>query len=343
LIAWVNLDRWTATAIWKQKDERQISVKEGQNPPWRHHYIPEFYLRQWTSEKGQLTQFSKPYLDKVVAKRVYPRQTGFQDRLNDLEGLPEAERHQLETHFYSPVDSAAASVLHALKVGRRELAQKERIAWARFITSLILRNPENIKAAIAKLSRTILEVAHAEEKRYRRVRKLGDPPTFKDLMASLDLSADLTRSAKSAVASVANDSLVVRSLVNMTWGVISMPFDVPALLTSDRPCSILNGMNHPECQVLLPLTPKLVFYAVHSKEKAFEMSLVPNRQVFEQINDVVVSQAIKFVYGTSEAPLQYVQQNMGTAPAAPVAGRMVSKKQRKREKRELNQSISRVG
>jgi hypothetical protein len=314
-----------------RNDERHISVKEEQNPPRRHHYIPEFYLKQWTNGNGKLTQFSKPYLDTVVAKRVYPKQTGFEYRLNDLDGLPEAGRHQLETHFYSPVDSAAALVLHALKLGQRDFSQKERIAWARFITSIILRNPENIKAAIAKLQGAVLDVAPAEEKRYRQRRKLGDPLTFRELIASLDLSADLTRSAKKAIASVANDSLIVNALVNMNWGVISMPFSIPALLTSDRPCSILNGIKHPDCQVLLPLTPKIIFYAVHGKEKDFEINLVAPTQLADQINGLVVSQAIKFVYCTNEISLQYVQQNMGTVQAAPIAGRMLSIKQRKRE------------
>jgi hypothetical protein len=37
-------------------------VSGKQNPPWRHHYIPEFYLKRWASGKqGELVQFSKPY------------------------------------------------------------------------------------------------------------------------------------------------------------------------------------------------------------------------------------------------------------------------------------------
>jgi hypothetical protein len=76
-----------------------------QNSFWRHHYIPEFYLRQWAAKNGQLVEYSKPWGDIVKPKRVYPRQTGFEDRLNELSGLPEDTRQHLEKHFYSPVDN----------------------------------------------------------------------------------------------------------------------------------------------------------------------------------------------------------------------------------------------
>ncbi len=125
-----------------------------QNPPCRHHYIPEFYLKQWADKegRGQLVEYSKPWRDIVKPKRVYPKQTGFEDRLNELAGLPEDVRQRLETQFYSPVDSAAATVLKALKEGQRKFNDREREAWSRFLTSLIVRNPENIRAATARLN-----------------------------------------------------------------------------------------------------------------------------------------------------------------------------------------------
>jgi hypothetical protein len=304
-----------------------------QNPSWRHHYIPEFYLKQWAADDGRLVEFSKPWGDIVKPKRVYPRQTGFEDRLNELAGLPESERQRLETHFYSPVDSAAASVLHALKGGRLEFNKRERRAWTRFLTSLILRNPENIRAATDRIRNTFAMRDPGIEQRYQALRAPDDPETFSEFSSKVDLSDDFARTAKEAMTIVIEDGLVVNHISHMQWGVIQLPFGAPPLLTSDRPMFITKPLPDPECEVLMPLGPKFLFFAVNNKEFAHKFATLSPSEVATASNDIVVCRAQKYVYAMSDRHLAYVQANMGTAEEVPIAAAQFSRSERRRRAR----------
>jgi hypothetical protein len=304
-----------------------------QNPSRRHHYIPEFYLKQWTGKDGLLVQYSKPWENRVKPKRVYPRQTGFEDRLNELDGLPEHARQRLETHFYSPVDSAAASVLHALKAGQHAFSRRERLAWTRFMTSLIVRNPENVRAAIARLTENIDKVDKETERLYQAKRAPDAPETFKEYIQQVDLKDDLSRAAKEAIASVVDNGLVVKHIADMHWGALTLSFDAPPLLTSDRPLFIFKGLSDPDCQVLMPLGPKVVFYAVNHIEIAHSFSFLSPFEVANGINDVVVRRAEKYVYAMSDRHSAYVQANMGISQESPIAAMRHPRAERRRRKR----------
>ena len=52
----------------------------------KHHYIPVFYLRQWTGADGRLCEFSKPY-DRVKPRRVNPDGTAYVRGLNTVPGM----------------------------------------------------------------------------------------------------------------------------------------------------------------------------------------------------------------------------------------------------------------
>jgi hypothetical protein len=260
-----------------------------QNSPWRHHYIPEFYLKQWAGKKGQLVEYSKPWGDVVKPKRVYPRQTGFEDRLNELNGLPNNTRQHFEKYFYSPVDSAAASVLNALTAGRREFALGDRLAWARFMISLVVRNPENIKAATARLSENIRN--DAAERGYQAARRPADPNTLKEYIEQADLTDEFSRSAKQVVASIVENGLVVNHISHMQWGALTLPFDAPQILTSDRPLFMTCGLMDPSCQVLMPLGPKVVFYAVNHIDIARSFGALLPDEIAATVNNNVVRRA----------------------------------------------------
>jgi hypothetical protein len=42
----------------------------------KHHYIPEFYLKQWAGPDGRLCEFSRPY-KRVLPRMTHPGGTGF--------------------------------------------------------------------------------------------------------------------------------------------------------------------------------------------------------------------------------------------------------------------------
>lgn len=306
-----------------------------QNPSWRHHYIPVFYLKQWTGSDGRLVQYSRPFRDIVARNRVSPKQTGFEDRLNELADLPEPDRQRLETHFYSPVDSSAALVMHALQAGRTEFNQRERLGWSRFLTSLIVRNPENVQAATVRLTELVSQGDTGSEQRYQAARRPNDPATYSEYVQQAALRGELSSSAKQVVASVINNGVLVNQLMNMQWGVLTLPFDAPPLLTSDRPIAMYNQLFNPACEILLPLGPKVLFYAVNDPELARSFGALQADQVASTMNEVVVRRAEKYVYAMSDRHLDYVRTNMGIAKIPPVAATRPSRAERRRHKRLL--------
>jgi len=42
-------------------------MKEGE----KHHYIPQFYLKQWTGVDRRLCEYSRPY-DRLKTRRRFP-------------------------------------------------------------------------------------------------------------------------------------------------------------------------------------------------------------------------------------------------------------------------------
>src|SRR4051812_3536649 len=120
--------------------------------PNRHHYIPVFYLRQWTGDDGRLCQYStpqRPPARKVVkAKRKFPAATGYIDGLYTIPGLAPDEAQFVEAQFMKMVDDWAAKALQTLLQPHprtRDLPRREHVGWARFVYSLILRNPEQLQ------------------------------------------------------------------------------------------------------------------------------------------------------------------------------------------------------
>ena len=153
------------------------------NPPNKHHYLPEFYLKNWCLEDDKVCQFSQPFQGITRERRVYPAETGFQKRLYSLREFPEEVAHQVESQFFSLVDSEAAVALKVMTSGSLSLTPRQRSAWTRFLMSLLLRMPEDIENFRLEAARRFIETSNEDENRYLAVRKDGDPETLSELMA----------------------------------------------------------------------------------------------------------------------------------------------------------------
>jgi len=73
-------------------------------------------------------------------------QTGGEDGLYELKGLPPEEAQRIETAFMKPLDTLANDALVMLESDdpRIRLDPKYRSAWSRFLMSLMMRMPTDI-------------------------------------------------------------------------------------------------------------------------------------------------------------------------------------------------------
>jgi hypothetical protein len=260
---------------------------------------------------------------------VAPRATGFVDSQKELAGLPLELAQRLETHFYRPVDTKASLVLDALEAGRSDFDSYERSAWSRFIMSLLFRNPDNVRAARARLAEDMLDIDSEAERRYRRERRSHDPPTFREYMKLPESREAVDRAAMKIMADSADSKRIGEHVINMQWGTMVMPWAVPALMTSDRPVFIVNGLRHPECEILMPIGPKRIFYAVNDAELVKKALLLHPRDLVAHMNEVVVRRAVKYVYAMNHNPLAYVQANMSKSPEPTYAQRSTAVRDRR--------------
>jgi hypothetical protein len=144
----------------------------------RHHYIPIFYLKQWSGEDGRICEFSKPH-DLVKPRKVHPSGTAYMDGLNTIHGLPREEEQYLENVFYKAADDDAARALRILLAPPpRTMTVKERSGWSRFIISLMLRNPEAVEKHTKVAVELFRESLPRIEELYARERRPEDPLTY---------------------------------------------------------------------------------------------------------------------------------------------------------------------
>jgi hypothetical protein len=113
------------------------------NLPRKHHYNPQFALRRWVGSDGRLCAMRR--INGVVTpRRRQPSRTGMLRDLYRIEGVAEESSQDLEIKFMSPLDNVAAVVLDRLITGK-PLDPEQRLAWARYLLSMLFRNPDTSK------------------------------------------------------------------------------------------------------------------------------------------------------------------------------------------------------
>lgn len=280
--------------------------------PKKHHYIPIFYLKQWaTGRDGRLCEYSKPYRDIVKPKRVHPSGTGYVDRLYELQGLESELAQRLESEFMAPIDGFASEIVKGYFLDRNHFSSaRQRTSWSMFIISLIMRNPEEIALAKNFYVKSWNNPTEERKQSYLQRRGPGMPATLVEFLETCDPVA-IERSSLENLAQMIENPVVANHISGMLWGILSFPLGNHALLTSDRPVIMSNGLNKPDSHIILPISPSRAFYAVTTEKTQNFLAETRPTELIERINRTVTAQAVKYVYSTSDIQLKYIQKHMG--------------------------------
>jgi hypothetical protein len=277
----------------------------------KHHYIPVFYLKQWTGQDGRLCEFSKPY-DRVKAQRVHPDATAFVHGLNTIEGLPAGQEQYLEDVFFKIADNFAARALRILLSEKTwHFSPKERSGWSRFIVSLMLRNPESMQKHREVAVALFKEALPRIELEYAKDRKPTDPPTYLEY-AQQQAPNPAGRTIAVLFQNLIDNAELGNYINQMRWMVLRDGSPRYRLLTSDRPIVITNGIKHFNSQILLPISPYHLFVATNNDEtEKFIADVWGRGEVIPQINERVACQSRKYVYADDHAQLNFVSKRLG--------------------------------
>ncbi len=202
----------------------------------RHHYIPVFYLKRWCSgDDTKICEYSRPH-KAIHDRRIYPVQTGFQDRLYEKKGVPKIIAQQVEDDFMKSVDTLASDALLLIETGdaKVDTDAKYRSAWSLFLMSLMTRMPEDVAALAGILDDDWERDLPRFRQEYADKKKPDDPPTLEEFIEQKDPD-HMARWTMNVLPEVMDHAAIGQSLNAMRWSVVTMAADAPPLLSSDRP------------------------------------------------------------------------------------------------------------
>lgn len=284
------------------------------NPSVKHHYIPAFYLKRWTSSNRKLVEFSRPQHGLII-KNTTPENTGFERRLYEMRGFSPELAQQVEEKFFKPVDTKASEALELLeKFGHTaQWTDESRSAWSRFMISLLLRCPEDIQTFREWWYEDFTSTNDELEEQYRIARNNSHPLTFSEFLEQQPVSVK-ERYQFEILNSLIDHKGVVSDFNNMHWRVLKITESAPRLLTSDRPVIRTNGLMNKGDHLVLPLSPNLLFIGSYDKD-VFSGILRANQiKLAKLINQYIVESAVRFVYSSDELQKRFIHNRFGRTP-----------------------------
>ncbi|MET4072599.1 hypothetical protein ABID58_007428 [Bradyrhizobium sp. S3.2.6] len=274
--------------------------------PTRHHYIPVFYLKQWAGGDGRLCEYSRPYRETKV-KRKHPAATAYVDNLYAVPSLPMEQTQFVEKQFMQTVDSGAAEAMTAMLKQTEPAADNEPdwmriIYWARFIYSLSLRNPEQIRVVQRSLDEGSFSVATATKEEIQRANETKSKIRVRKLAAPAQFLLPNLINSEPAIRAIAD---------NMMWFTYHVGVAKHSVLTSDRPVIMTKGLDGPNAHLAMPISPTAIFFAVRSERSLKRIKAMDADELIAKVNTGVALQAIKYVYGIDDSQLRFVEERLG--------------------------------
>ncbi|PTV70220.1 DUF4238 domain-containing protein [Agrobacterium pusense] len=284
------------------------------NPPIKHHYIPAFYLRRW-AVAGKVIQFMKVPSGEIKPLSRAPEATGFENRLYEMKGHDPTLAQRFEELYFKPLDTKAAESLELL-YRHGHLAPwtpETRSDWTRFMLSLLLRCPEDIKMFRDWWTEDFGRTDPETEAKYRQQRQPGAPETFSEF-----LIGQPERVREAAMFTMLNTLLEGESVgthINqMHWRVLQTPASAPLLLTSDRPVIRTNGLDSAGSHIALPIGPRFLFIASHDTQFLQGLLKANQMELVKECNRQVVGSAVRFVFASDERQKSFIQKWFGKQP-----------------------------
>ena len=282
------------------------------NAPRKHHYIPIFYLKQWSQADGKIFEYKK-LERKIAERRTHPSGTGYRTELYHIKGLPSNQPQDVEIKFMRPVDTKANDALKKiLNDDGKPWDHKMRSAWARFIMSLIYRNPESVEDFNAKLVDEWNTALQDIKSDYDEKKTKDDPATFDEFRAQLEPEAPY-KSASNLLKGMIDNPRIGQTIFDMHWSRIELSDSRISLLTSDRPLEYPIGLGNPNAFITLPIGPKNIFLAARDPNFANRIANNNHTDTAKRMNLHVVRQARLFVWGDSNKQQSFITKHMSKA------------------------------
>jgi hypothetical protein len=157
----------------------------------------------------------------------------------------------------------------------------------------MLRSPEYVARMAAEVADFFNPTATELNDRYRQVRRPEDPETYEEYIALTGHPAG--RASAIAMRTIIDSPRMGGHLNQMRWSTVTFKNPKHALLTSDRPIIMTNGLVKSRDHLAIPIGPLALFVATNTEESDSIIRNINPRELMQQVNDRVASQARRFV------------------------------------------------
>jgi hypothetical protein len=280
------------------------------NAPRDHHFIPAFALARWAVNGGDLVEYVIKH-QKLIAKPVGPKATGFVRDLYAFPELPPEHAQHLESVFFNYADDKAARALDLHITGRSAWNPELLSAWSRYVLGIHLRHPDVMPELRAGAGSIWDQSGVAYQEHYEQVRQPGDPDTMDEWLATRD---PLTRSKMqlNTIIKILDNEIVGTHLNGMRWAVLDVSNSSFRFLISDRPVEI-HRLKEPSGFASIPVSPTKLFVAANQQQTIQNLGNLPPGEIAQHVNLFVVSRARKFVWASDESQSDFIGQRMSKA------------------------------
>lgn len=273
--------------------------------PRIHHYIPQFYLNNWTDCDGQLVvyrlerPFRAPF--RCAPKNVCAERDLYTNRAMQAHTV---EAQSTESKFFADIDNRAASALYFL-LNRKPLEPQVRDDWARFLMSLFHRQPMEVGSLRAKALlewQSIVAGTHREapQPHMQAVTLYKDDFTRSFAYDAEDL-------ALKTLESVIDSERIGNVLVKMNWSLYTLAEHAPSFLTADIPTIKTEGLMQETSSVLLPVSPRHLFIASASERAVVGLDKMAPKKVAAMVNTDVIAHARQYVIADNTSQTRFIQ------------------------------------
>jgi hypothetical protein len=290
-----------------------------------HHYVPQGYLKRWTTQPENKLCVFQWNANSLAVRRSATAGTGYAKGLYSSEHHPEFA-DTLETAVMAPIDDAASRLLDVFNSseGRLEgLDGNDLDAWSRFIMTLMHRSPGRIATIRADWYRLIeqMEARPTDEMRasYAAARLPGQPERVEDHIReyrALNRPEDVDRAILNTLAHVQTADELAAGIASMMHSIVDVSGAKFELLTSDRPLDQWAPEGAADLLFTLAISPTKLWVASTKASWLLFNAMTEKTQLVRRYNKAVCNGAERFVYGTSDAQMRFVENNFPKPKAA---------------------------
>jgi hypothetical protein len=263
--------------------------------PKKHHYVPQFLLRQWADASGKLKCWS--WRDnEITFSLLSPREALFS---NHLYRASDIEDQGVFEKALSNLESRAASVLKKLcDSSSPDLEVEDFSVWASFLLSQRSRIPHRLDWLKQKTQEAITDELSKPNPEFEKLNKDGRFQNLEDFAREYAPDTISNAHLREMIRSSANPKFV-SAILRMKW-FVRHRCDYPILI-GDDPVIVQGTFGTDEYVMALPLSPNHVFFATSTSSQGRTILRTKSKLFSSRVNEEQLKRATRCVIGDASS------------------------------------------